>query len=124
MPNYLPLRPDAKFSYKGWIVSIEQIFNFKIYFSIDVIGITLAISKALKEHGLENDSSVRSLLDSVAKEGSHLILTYEKSITVFHTFNWVNKCKDDAVNYIDNVLGDGMSYAKNNNLIPSLKYFI
>jgi hypothetical protein len=124
MSNYLPLNPEAKFSYKGWIITIEQVFNMKIYYSIDVFGIHKLISEALERQGKKNAPGVQSLLESLLKEGVNLYMTYETSDTVFHTFNWVNKCKDDAIRKIDNTLGDGISYAKNKNLMPSLKYFV
>lgn len=124
MANFLPLSPNAQFSYKGWIITIEQVFNMKIYFSVDVSGIYQLIFDALEKKGLRDDPNVKSLLESLIKEGSGLYFTYETAMTVFHTFNWVNKCKEDAVRHIDNVLGDGISYAKNKNLIPSLKYFV
>ncbi|WP_418892763.1 hypothetical protein [Limibacterium fermenti] len=124
MPDYIPLNPDFKFSYKGWIISIEQIFIFKIYFSIDVFGIHELIKKALKEKGLENNPRAKSLLNAIINEGSGIWGISQTSMTVFHTFNWPEKCKQDAINHINNILGDGITYAKRENIIPSLKYFI
>ena len=38
-------------------------------------------------------------------------------------FKIVEKCRDDAVEYIDNNLGNGVDYVREHNLIPSLKCF-
>lgn len=123
MPNYIPFNIDVQFSYKGWVVSIVQGFNMQIYFSIDTFKLGDAIFKPLRENRMLEDEYVKNLVKSFSKEASLLYRTYEDKISVFHTFNWTEKCKRDAIMHIDSKLDNGIKYALKHNLIPSLKEF-
>jgi len=114
------------FTYKWWHITIDSVFGgtSKINFSIDGSSIYFAVSAALKESGAYKDIRVQAILNAAFSETVSLRPKPVDSITVTHMFKMWEKCRRDAQSHIDNVLGDGLSYAKKHNLYPSLSTFL
>lgn len=115
------------FKYKWWSVKVEEYglgARMQISFFVDGFAIYNAILSALNDNKMTDHPEVKEILKNLLMEITKLIFEPVDSFKVFHTFGYWEKCRQDAVSHIDNVLGDGLSYAKKNDLIPSLKYFM
>ena len=109
------------FSYKWWSVEIEDyvLGTMKISFKIDSMSIYFTILSALTDKKLNNDPRIKSILEDALKESLKVSL---EVVDVLKT-NYHEKCKNEAINYIDNNLGDAISYAKKKNSLPYLVHF-
>lgn len=96
----------------------------KINFTIDSFRILEACRNVAEKNNLQDDWRIKEIFESSVDDIASL---YHKTLYSKNVHHWgfkiVEKCRDDAVEYIDNNLGNGVDYVREHNLIPSLKMF-
>ena len=117
-------KSGESFSYKCWNVKVEERFGgiYEVSFTVDVTQILRAIDPALQKARSFNDTKIQSFLHSATNE---IVSLQHKPVDSFTTkmFSSYEKSRLEAQSYIDNKLGDGFSYVKKNNLLPSIIVF-
>lgn len=116
----------AHFQYKFWQGFITEGFagSYYISFSVDKISIMVAIFQIIEKEELKkgyskgtlrDNPTFKSEFDKLSKEidiASERIHIEPLKVRYFLDSNGYEKCKNDAVNYINNNLGNAIDYMK------------
>lgn len=109
----------ANFSYKFWSVYISEGFfgKYDLSFKIDSFSISVAILQLAKEDNIKLPKmDIKDSYGLLKKQANEI----EFSIKVRHfSGDALNLCKKDAIEYIDNNLGNGFDYARKKDLFIS-----
>lgn len=115
------------FSYKGWNIKVEEIFgaSYKIYFSIDGNSLRNVYMDLAEKSGLlENAETKQLILSEAFSQTFRLSFQVIDTISVIHCFSAWEKCRNDAHNRIDKVLGDVFTYLKKEKLFDKWLAFL
>lgn len=121
----------ASYTYKLFFISL---FDYGGYQSISITPNYVEIINICKEiaskkntnliERLENTKAIEEAENQMKNNFSALSSKASISIEKRYWFgDKLDKCKNDAVEYIDNNLGNGINYVRKNNVFPSLNVF-
>lgn len=107
------------FSYKFWYIEVKESFlHWRTYFYLSGFDIYLALLKANPQLEIGSPRAEK-MREAFTNYAMHLV---EDHACKFHTFGMFPKFQKDAMEYVDNVLGDGWTYMQKHNMIDLSKF--
>lgn len=122
----------ASFTYKLFFVSLLDNGGYQTISitpnHVEIINICKEISKkkstSLFQHR-NNEEAIQQAENQLINNFSELLSKASISIEKRYWFgDKIEKCKNDAIEYIDNNLSNGIDYVIKNNIFPSLNVFL